>query len=343
MPGRAKVVRDIFRLAIEGRGLLLIVKHLTEAGVEPWGGAAGWSKAYVRKILTGPAAVGTYQPMRDGVPNGDPVPDYYPAAVDQDTFDRAQAAIGTRKGKPGRVGKKAPSLFTGLLHDAATGDRMHVLNQTRGTKGRRQKRRVLVSAGSIEGRAESVSFPVDVFEASVLSCLAEVDPADVLGGEPEGAAATLAAELARVKQSMEVLVKDLEENGDSPAVLGRLREKEAARRAGARPGESAGRGTTPEGGRVRGGQDAHRRGGRRGRAAPPPPFVPRLRRRRLGAGRAGGEVANGRRPVPLPRRRAATTSSGTSRPAAGLLARFSARPRSPVSAPRTSTCANPRT
>jgi hypothetical protein len=227
IPARAKVIREIFRLAIEGRGLALIVKHLTAKGVEPWGRGGSWNKAYVYKILTGRTVLGEYQPMKDDKPNGDAIPDYFPTVVDADTWARAQSAISQRSDKPGRIGKKSLSLFSGLLYVAGTtSDRMLVSNQTRGVKGKRSKRRVLVSAGSMDGRAPSVSFPLDVFEPAILSRLEEIDPAAVLGGEPEGESATLAAELARVKQSMEAIVADLETHGDSPAILKRLREKE---------------------------------------------------------------------------------------------------------------------
>lgn len=242
IPERAKVVREIFRLATEGYGLSLIVKHLTQAGVEPWGRGGAWSKAYVYKILTGRAALGEYQPRQDDKAVGEPIPGYYPVAVDADTWSLAQAAIARRGGADteggkfkeggkapmgaGRIGKKSVSLFSGLLWDAATGERMLVVKQTRGTGKNRQKRRVLVSAGSMEGRTRSVSFLLDVFESSVLDWLEEIDPADVFGAT-EGESVALAAELARVKQSMDAIVTDLEENGDSPAVLKRLRGKEA--------------------------------------------------------------------------------------------------------------------
>jgi len=228
IPSRVKVVREIFRLANGGYGLALIVKRLTEAGVEPWGRGGAWSKAYVYKIITGRAVLGEYQPKKDDADNGEPIKNYFPAAVEEDTWDRAQTALAQRKDKPGRVGKKSLSIFSGLLRDAASGGRILVSSQTRGSGKNRQKRRVLVTAASMEGREKSVSFPLDVFEPAVLSCLKEIDPADVMDSEPAGESASLAAELARVKQSMGAIVADLEENGDSPAILKRLRDKESS-------------------------------------------------------------------------------------------------------------------
>lgn len=226
VPSRVKTVREIFRLAVNGYGLALIVRRLTET-VEPWGRSGKWSKAYVRKILTGRAVLGEYQPKKDDEPHGDPIPGYYPAVIDPADWELAQDAMARRKDKPGRVGRKAVALFSGLIWDARTGGKLLVSNQTRGPKGRRSKRRVLVTAGTLEGRETSPSFPVDVFEPAVLSRLKEIDPADVFGGKRGGEVEALSAGLAKVKRSMDAITADLEENGDSPAVLKRLREKEA--------------------------------------------------------------------------------------------------------------------
>jgi len=228
IPDRARVVREVFRLATNGYGLALIVKHLAQKNVAPWGHGAGWSKAYVYKILTGRAVLGEYQPRKNGKPVGSAVLNYYPAIIDAGTWDIANVALSRRKESPGRIGTKSVALFAGLVWDARTGDKMLVSNQTRGVKGKRSKVRVLVPAGSMEGRGAAVSFPVAVFEDGVLACLKEIEPGDVYADEQQGEATSLAAELARTKASIDVLVADLDEHGDSPTLLRRLRDKEAA-------------------------------------------------------------------------------------------------------------------
>src|SRR5262249_45414829 len=132
IPERARVVRRIFALAVEGYGLSLIVGELTRARVETWGeGGKGWTKNYVHKILTRRVAVGEYQPTAGGEPEGDPVADYCPAAVDESTFLQAQAALSRRKHRPGPVGKRVATLFGGLVAEAGTGDRLQVSYQGR--------------------------------------------------------------------------------------------------------------------------------------------------------------------------------------------------------------------
>ncbi len=261
IPERAKIVRQIYKLAINGRGLSLIVKHLTESGVQPWGvirkdgWKPAWSKAYVGKILRHRVAIGEYQPRKniegkDGkaqvVPDGEPIPNYYPAVIEEATWQQAQTAMASRKQNPGRMGRMVASLFTGLLWDAQTQSKMLIAWQTRGRVGKnRQKRQVLVSADSMEGRGKSVSFPYAVFETEVLKWLREIRPADVLGEEPKGESAILASGLASLEQRLRAIETELTGDGEDVPALVRaakaLEEKRrdvASRLAAARQSES---------------------------------------------------------------------------------------------------------
>jgi DNA invertase Pin-like site-specific DNA recombinase len=239
---RAAVVRHVFDLAINGYGLALIVKKLIADGVEPWGirrrkrgteetYLPKWSKAYVHKILAGRAVLGEYQPMKDGKPDGPAIKGYYPAVFDDEgIWDRAQAALAVRKEKPGRVSSKTLSLFSGLLWDARTQSRMLVAWQTRGGPRRRQKFRALVSADSMEGRCETVSFPYQVFEDAILGLFREINPADVRAEEPAAESVALTGELAGVEQRMRRLEDELTEGGaDIPALVRAMKTLEEKR------------------------------------------------------------------------------------------------------------------
>jgi DNA invertase Pin-like site-specific DNA recombinase len=236
VPERARVVRLIFDLTTKGYGQSLIVKKLTEDNVPCFGRASGWSKAYLHKIITGRAVLGEYQPFKtkktDGPkvkePDGPPVANYYPAVIDQGTWDRAQIALESRKKKTGRVGHRVASLFTGLLWDAATQTRLGIAWQGTGRKQYRTSRRVLMSAAGMDGRAPIVTFPYAVFEEAVLKLLSEIDPADVIGEEPRGEAAALADELAAVQRRRAQVEAELAESGDDiPALVRVLRTIDA--------------------------------------------------------------------------------------------------------------------
>jgi hypothetical protein len=229
--GRAQVVRQMFAWALEGKGLSLIVRELKKVRVAPWGRGGAWSKAYVHKILSGKAVLGEYQPIKDGRPDGDPLPHYYPQVIDEVTWDRVQVLLAVRKDKRGPLGKKVAALFSGLLWDARTRGRMQIAWQTRGPKGGRSKRRVLVPAGAMEGNEACVSFPNEVFEEAVLRLLSEVSVREILGKEPGNDTAALAGELAAVEARLRQLADELERmEGDAPTLARVVTKLEERRR-----------------------------------------------------------------------------------------------------------------
>ncbi len=56
-----------------------------------------WAKSYIQRIITSRTVIGEYQPMRGGNKDGTPIPNYYPAVVDEKIFHAAQAARSVRK------------------------------------------------------------------------------------------------------------------------------------------------------------------------------------------------------------------------------------------------------
>src|SRR5262249_10131959 len=113
IPDRAAVVRRIFKLSAEGCGAALIVKRLTEDHWPAFGGrgayidgdgrersrappgevlgAGHWTRSYVGLILKDRRALGEFQPRkRDGSPEGEPVPNYYPPAVTEEEYYAAR-------------------------------------------------------------------------------------------------------------------------------------------------------------------------------------------------------------------------------------------------------------
>ena len=220
IPDRARVVRRMFELALAGYGLGLIVREFERDGIPTWGGGSkGWTKNYVHKILTGRSVLGEYQPTAKGKPDGDPIPDYYPAVVDESTWLQVGASLQRRKHRPGPVKGKAPTLFAGLLRDAAGGDKLQVAQQGR------TLRRILRPARSMEGGSSSVSFPYDVFESAVLSLLREVDPADVVGRESQSESASVAAELAAKEQRARQIEAELGDDESDAPTLARVLKK----------------------------------------------------------------------------------------------------------------------
>jgi len=131
---RGETVKRVFELAGLGLGTKRIANTLKAEGRAPFsnGSREGreWTTAYVGKILANRATTGEYQPRSKGRPIGDPIPGFYPAVIDFDTFSaaRAQVLAKTRmlraSGKPSTGGgcQSVNSLFNPLVRDVTGGD-----------------------------------------------------------------------------------------------------------------------------------------------------------------------------------------------------------------------------
>jgi DNA invertase Pin-like site-specific DNA recombinase len=153
IPGAGDTLRMIFELRHAGVGFGTMEVRLNREA--PWkppprkGGGRprkdgrparagqktlGWRISYIKKILRNPAVMGVYQPhVREGgkrVPDGPPIPDYYPQVVDPVLFAALQAQMaantdpvtGHSRGG-GRVGK-AHNLLAHLAECAYCGGPM---------------------------------------------------------------------------------------------------------------------------------------------------------------------------------------------------------------------------
>lgn len=140
---RSEVIRWIFAQAIAGRGRRQIAEELNRRET-PWSKPnkrnpePAWTDSYVQKILTGCEAYGEYRPSI--VPKEgrkiwlEPIPDYYPAAVDRTTAMQARAAAALRQGSGGRKGA-FKNLFQGICVCGACGKGMTLENKGRRTSG----------------------------------------------------------------------------------------------------------------------------------------------------------------------------------------------------------------
>jgi DNA invertase Pin-like site-specific DNA recombinase len=103
IPRAAAAVKRIFALAATGYGGAGIVKKLTQCGVPPFGRCDHWSNTYVDMILRDRRALGELQPRRiHGEADGEPIRDYYPAAVSQQEWDAARAGAVLRARRTGK-------------------------------------------------------------------------------------------------------------------------------------------------------------------------------------------------------------------------------------------------
>ncbi|MBA2116736.1 recombinase family protein [Bremerella alba] len=101
---KVKTVRKIVKLYLDGLGAHLIAEKLNTDGNAPLGHGRQWDAGQIKHVLSHEALIGRKQPMRlevvDGkrkkVPDGEPIVDYFPAVVDQETWDRLQYELSIR-------------------------------------------------------------------------------------------------------------------------------------------------------------------------------------------------------------------------------------------------------
>jgi DNA invertase Pin-like site-specific DNA recombinase len=136
---KVESIRKVFEMRISGFGMVAIVRRANEEkwpvpGKGPVRQAAEeaevfearksvgtWHTSLVGRILQNRALLGEYQPFkctgegREKLPSGDPIPNYYPAVLDESTFMRAQAKADRSGQFPGRRDVNMKNWLQGLL------------------------------------------------------------------------------------------------------------------------------------------------------------------------------------------------------------------------------------
>ena len=143
---KAKAVRKVYELYLNGMGKAAIARHLNEAEVLPIGTSNGWHHSYITKLLKNIAVIGNFQPhhtesidgKRKDVPDGQPIEGYYPPIIDRATFYRAQKQRESHALPRGRRGEGFPNLLRGIAKCQFCGGTMHYISKgkRRGTSGR---------------------------------------------------------------------------------------------------------------------------------------------------------------------------------------------------------------
>jgi hypothetical protein len=224
IPKRAEVVRRIYRLVIEGHGLVRIAKKLSTEKVATFGKSDAWNPSSVHKIVHSRAALGEYQPKKHRKPDGDPIAGYFPAVIEEKQWYAAQAALAGRH-EGGRRTARQFNPFAGLLIDARDGGKMYVT----GPSGRANM--TLVNYGATHGKpgAKFVSFPLRPFAESLLTNLREISVAEVAGtAEAPSEVPALEGRLADLEGRIAKLQAELA-TGEVKSVVAGLRNLEADR------------------------------------------------------------------------------------------------------------------
>ena len=124
VPEREKVVKRIFELAAKGHGGFAISRILNKEKAPLFNktkrASKFWSVSYVKKILKNVAVFGRYVPHTringKRVKDGEPVDNYYPAAISKEAFLAVQSHRNDRVNKGGRDKATGKSLFSGMVY-----------------------------------------------------------------------------------------------------------------------------------------------------------------------------------------------------------------------------------
>jgi DNA invertase Pin-like site-specific DNA recombinase len=240
--GRA--VRKIFQWCVHGKGVGTILTCLNREGIPPIGRTGEWDRGYVGKILNNPAVYGLYQPHignKKRKPEGEPVPGYYPAVIEESLFHAAQSARKARERKSGRPAVTAVNPFSGLLWSASDGSKLQVY----GCKGYKY----LISTAAVAKKREGVvwqTFPLPVFVTAVLAHLRELQASELFSDPGAARVNELTGRLGDVERRLAVALERFHADPESPTWADQVtqldREKRAlkgelaeARRAAANP------------------------------------------------------------------------------------------------------------
>lgn len=129
---KAKIVRSIFQMTIDGYGREVIARKLNEAGHKAFKGG-NWGGSSVAQIIKSPTVIGVYQPMTGKgskrEPVGPAIPNFYEPIIDEATYYAANGAMTERF--RGRVTKNSDwyNVWQKIAKCAVCGAALHVASK----------------------------------------------------------------------------------------------------------------------------------------------------------------------------------------------------------------------
>jgi DNA invertase Pin-like site-specific DNA recombinase len=229
---RVDIVQRIFAETIAGHGRRTIVKGLNRDNVPTFRGKLGWQESSVAKVVTSRMVLGEYQPhsgthkARNRKPDGEPIKDYYPPIVDEETYWRAQRALQGRLVGGGRKGASGSHILQGIAKCAECGSSMHIINKGPSPKGGIYY--LCSSSRRATGCENGKLYRVDHAEASLLKILTTFFPKllnlDAGEAKPKSALVPLLVKLEDRQQARDRLQRLAEAVDFDDSTLSRYKE-----------------------------------------------------------------------------------------------------------------------
>jgi DNA invertase Pin-like site-specific DNA recombinase len=254
-PERVAIVQRIVKLIKEGKGKREIARMLDAEKVPTWGSdkkyknktwALVWRENYILEMVKSRALVGELKLQRRQRDEGKVVPNYYPAVLDEATWQ----SIQPKKIKTYNAGPQssANNLFSGLLYDGCNpGYRMRFLmvNKENGYAYLKSDyatvdplylaRKQAIAKGKPPGARplSGKSIRYNNFEKHFLGYMAEINLAEALPERPaaeSSRAALLENEKKENDRALANLVKALEKGDSSVVVMEQIHKREGTAR-----------------------------------------------------------------------------------------------------------------
>lgn len=145
---KVEIIKYIYKKSIDGMGVSQLIRHLNENLTQfptPTHKSKLWARTSLSRILTDRSVLGEYQPhigKHNGIgenkrkPLGDPIPDYYPQIIDEETFLKAQIARKSRVIGRGKVNRnKFSNLFRNILRCGYCDGKIEYVDKGDGSRG----------------------------------------------------------------------------------------------------------------------------------------------------------------------------------------------------------------
>jgi DNA invertase Pin-like site-specific DNA recombinase len=175
----AFAVGRIFELCLQGLGSTAISQTMNAEGYRTFNKGDRWGTSAVLTILKNRAAIGELA-LKDG---GEPIPDYFPAVVNVETFDAAKNMVKVRE--TGKVTKQSAdfNVWRKLVVCGACGSAMNIIHRT--------KFRYLMCANRRYGACEgSKNVRLDESEDVLMAMLLHLDALSLVMPDPDRVASS---------------------------------------------------------------------------------------------------------------------------------------------------------
>ncbi|WP_439671202.1 recombinase family protein [Cupriavidus necator] len=211
IPDRVALVQNVFAWSRDGIGADSIARRLNQQGVPTFGTRAKnqWHSSYIKKILENRAVLGEFQPHvrvnGKPVPEGEPIPDYFPRIMSEEAFLLAMSARQSRRtNSAGRKGVGLSNLFSGILRCGYCNGSMQYVNK--GHNGPRAK--LLVCSRAKAGKdCHYIPWEYSHFERSVLTYCKGLDFDELLQSRD-----SVKSELTALRQAIAALESSIADN-----------------------------------------------------------------------------------------------------------------------------------